>query len=124
MNLHQAIEILDPKTTMVRFMEIVSELGYATQGWNPKIFRDAAETVLPVLKERMGKAEKVSYRDKLKEIVGNDRSVFDANCFGGVRDCPGEYFEDAITLRNCNCCEPDACDKCWNSTYLNEPYIC
>ena len=51
MTLSQAIEVLTHNTTLERFITIVKELGYASQGWNPLIFRDAAEVVLPMLIE-------------------------------------------------------------------------
>ena len=64
----------------------------------------------------------MTYKEKLKELIGENPKVFDSNlCFGGVERCPGVYFEGG----EIECGTPgfETCELCWCDEYKNEKYV-
>lgn len=55
MTLKQAIDVLNPNISYIEMVRLAAELGYATEGWNTKIYRDAAKVVYPILCEMLEK---------------------------------------------------------------------
>lgn len=63
----------------------------------------------------------MTYKEKLKELIGENPKVFDDDYGGGVLKCPGNYFSNAMHKLNCNL--GTYCTMCWNKEYTGENYI-
>lgn len=62
-----------------------------------------------------------TYREKLKEIIGNNPNVFSAEFESEVKGCPNGHFDCKEDI--CDCDSTSSCDHCWRQEYKGEEYI-